>query len=96
MFEDQSPKSSHASSRPAQDVQTAARKLLWFKLEGQAGAAQAVQVGADARALREVTVAVRQGASQRTECSCTVAVDAVSSQTNGSAMTFHSGLQVAP
>ena len=73
-----------------------ARKLLWFKLEGQAGAAQAVQVGAHAQAMREVTVAVRQGTSQRTECRCMVAVDAVGSQTSGSAMTFHSGLQVRP
>ena len=81
--------------RPAQSVQALpARKLLWFKLDGQAGAAQHVQIGTDVQITRELTVAMRQGTSQHADCRCTIAVDAVSSHGGSSTMTFHSGLQV--
>ena len=84
----------HSSSAPAEEVQAPARKLLWFKVEGQAGPALPVHVGADAHSLREVAVALRHGTSQRSNCRCAVAVDATSSQAGGGSLVFHSGLQV--
>lgn len=82
--------------RPSQSMQALpARKLLWFKLDGQAGAAQHVQIGTDVQITRELTVAMRQGTSQHADCRCIIAVDAVSSRGGSSAMTFHSGLQVS-